>query len=75
MQQWSNSDAWDLSSFMYFFSIWDVIDHIFSFCNALKVLQQWWNSDAFDLSSFMSFPSFWDVSDHILSFCNALGVC
>jgi hypothetical protein len=37
MEQWWNSDAFDLSSFMSFSSFWDVIDDILSFCNAFEV--------------------------------------
>jgi hypothetical protein len=57
MEQWSNSDAFDLSSLMSFSSFWDGIDHFLSFCNALglclvsqdlltkTVIKQWWDSD------------------------------
>jgi hypothetical protein len=53
MQQWSNSDAFelgssdafDLSFLTLFSSFSDVIDQILSFCNALEVwlLIWWWN--------------------------------
>jgi hypothetical protein len=62
MQQWLNSDAFDLSFLMTSSSFWDVIDHILLFCNALgvclvtqdlltktiikTVMRQSWNSDA-----------------------------
>jgi hypothetical protein len=55
MQQWSNSDTFDLGSFMSFARFWDVMGHIVSCCNALGVclknseqtlMRQWWNSDA-----------------------------
>jgi hypothetical protein len=36
MQQWSNSDAFELGSFMSFSRFWDVIDHILFFCNAFE---------------------------------------
>jgi hypothetical protein len=36
MQQWSNSDAFDLSKFMSFSRLWDVIDHFLSFCKVLE---------------------------------------
>jgi hypothetical protein len=61
MQQWSNSDAFDLSFSFLFSRFWDVIDNILSFFNALglflvtqvlltknsvlTVWGQWWNSD------------------------------
>jgi hypothetical protein len=38
MQQWSNSDAFDLSFSLLFSRLWDVIDHIPSFCNAFEVI-------------------------------------
>jgi hypothetical protein len=37
MQQSSNSDAFELGSFMSFSRFWDVIDHILFFCNAFEV--------------------------------------
>jgi hypothetical protein len=58
MRQWWNSDAFHLSIFILLSRLWDVIDHIFSFCNALgvclvtqdllpkTVIRQWWDSDA-----------------------------
>jgi hypothetical protein len=55
MQQWCNSDAFDLGSFMSFALFRDVIDCIVSCCNALgvclknsdqTVIKQWCNSDA-----------------------------
>jgi hypothetical protein len=57
MEQWCNSDASELSSFMSFSSFWDVMDSILSFCHALEVLlliwwwhktycqKQWWDID------------------------------
>jgi hypothetical protein len=41
MQQWLNSDAFDLSFLMTSSSFWDVFDHILLFCNALGVF--WWH--------------------------------
>jgi hypothetical protein len=45
IQQWSNNDAYDLSSFMSFWRFWDVVDHILAFHNALEVWLciYWWH--------------------------------
>jgi hypothetical protein len=40
MEQWWNSDAFDLRTLMSFAWFWDVIDHILFFCNALGCV--WW---------------------------------
>jgi hypothetical protein len=57
MEQWCNSDAFDLGSFVSFSRICNVIDHILSFCDAFEVWlcicclhktycqKQWSNSD------------------------------
>jgi hypothetical protein len=57
MEQWSNSDAFDLSFLLLLPRFWDVMDHILSFCNALgvclvrqdlltkTVIKQWLDSD------------------------------
>jgi hypothetical protein len=45
IEQWWNSDACDLGSFMSFSSFWDIIDRILSFCNSLGVwfCICWWH--------------------------------
>jgi hypothetical protein len=44
-EQWWNSDAFNLSTFILLSRFWDVIDHILSLNNALEVwlLIWWWN--------------------------------
>jgi hypothetical protein len=67
MQQWWNSDAFDLSSFMSFSSFRDVIDHIISFNNALEVwLLIWWWNIPFDKTSDQTVMRQWCNSDQTL---------
>jgi hypothetical protein len=68
MQQWLNSDAFDLSFVIIFSRFWDAKN------SDQTVMRQGCNSDAFDLSFLILFARFFDVMDHILSFNNALEV-
>jgi hypothetical protein len=81
MEQWWNSDAYELSSFLLFWRFWDVIDHILSFCNVLEVLyliwcwhktycqKQWWNSDGIVMRQW------WDSDETVMPMIWALLCC